>query len=168
MGRIFLEVQMKGLRKIKKFQIPKKGIQFSTKTILVYAITIAVLAFVVGFIIRVSLKTDYNGESSRQSYVEQSHGQSQNTETIKQKPDKTDWKLMLVNRENPIKQPLEVNPVKVGNNQYVDEKIQSQLKKMLDDARKAGVSPLICSSYRTEEKQKNLYENKISKNKKTA
>ena len=43
----------------------------------------------------------------------------------------------------------------------VDKRIAENLKNMLQDARKQGLDPIICSSYRTNSKQVQLYNNKV-------
>jgi D-alanyl-D-alanine carboxypeptidase len=47
------------------------------------------------------------------------------------------------------------------NGQAVDERCYPDLQKMLDDCRTAGLSPVICSSYRTQEEQNRLHKKKI-------
>ena len=47
------------------------------------------------------------------------------------------------------------------NNQQIDERAYPSLQEMMDDARAAGLSPLICSSYRTEFEQERLYREKV-------
>ena len=37
------------------------------------------------------------------------------------------------------------------------------LQEMMDDCRAAGLDPVICSSYRTQAKQQELYENKLQR-----
>ena len=74
-----------------------------------------------------------------------------------------DWQLILANPWNPIPKNFTVETESFNNGHSVDKRIFDDLEKMLDDARKEGLSPIICSSYRTPEKQKSLYKNKISK-----
>ena len=45
----------------------------------------------------------------------------------------------------------------------VDERCYPDLQDMMDACRAAGNDPLICSSYRTWEKQEQLFENKVSR-----
>ena len=72
----------------------------------------------------------------------------------------TDWNLILVNKNNKIPENYEVNLSDIENNK-VDSRIVEALKNMLADARKEGLNPIICSSYRTKSKQIQLYNNKI-------
>ena len=74
-----------------------------------------------------------------------------------------DWRLQLVNPWNPI--PEDYNPTltQLINGQAIDERCYPDLQEMMDDCRAAGLSPLICSSYRTWETQEALYENKVQR-----
>ena len=71
------------------------------------------------------------------------------------------WNLLLVNGENPMPEDYSVTLTALRNGQQVDERMYPALQEMMDDARAAGLSPLICSSYRTEIQQKHLYEEKV-------
>lgn len=76
--------------------------------------------------------------------------------------DRTQWNLILVNQWNLIPENYEVNVKYLNNGHAIDERAYSDLIDMLDDCRAAGLSPVICSSYRSMEKQKELYNNKIN------
>lgn len=67
------------------------------------------------------------------------------------------WELILVNPWNPIPESYSVSLVRLRNGQAVDERCYPDLQEMMDDCRLEGLSPLICSSYRTWEKQEQLY-----------
>lgn len=71
------------------------------------------------------------------------------------------WNLVLVNPWNPVPEDLSVTLTHLKNNQAVDERCYPDLQKMMDGCRAAGLSPRICSSYRTMEKQQRLYQNQI-------
>ncbi|OON96207.1 MAG: hypothetical protein ATN31_09975 [Candidatus Epulonipiscioides saccharophilum] len=75
--------------------------------------------------------------------------------------DDDDWQLRLINAKNPVPQEytLEVAILKNGNK--VDERIYPFLKEMFDDARAAGMYPVVTSGYRTNAEQKKLYDDKI-------
>lgn len=69
--------------------------------------------------------------------------------------------LTLVNFENKVPEDWQVDIVKLNNGQSVDRRIYRDLQEMMDDARAEGLKPLICSSYRTNEKQERLYNSKV-------
>ncbi len=73
-----------------------------------------------------------------------------------------EWKLLLVNRWNPLPEDYEVVLVDAPGGVQVDSRIYEPLIEMLDAATEAGVGPIVVSGYRTQEKQQQLYDEKIS------
>ena len=73
----------------------------------------------------------------------------------------SDWELLLVNKNHNVPEEYSVELEEVETVHQVDKRIAEPLKQMLSDARKEGLSPLICSSYRTNAKQQKLYNNKV-------
>ena len=71
-----------------------------------------------------------------------------------------DWELLLVNKKHKIPENYSMELEELEFAHKVDKRIVEPLKKMLADARKEGLSPIICSSYRTNDKQKQLYNSK--------
>ena len=81
---------------------------------------------------------------------------------IEVKIDKANmWNLRLVNPWNSLPKDFDVVLVGIGNGHYIDERAYDDLQKMLKDAKKAGMSMFVCSSYRTNAKQTTLYNNKV-------
>ena len=72
-----------------------------------------------------------------------------------------DWQLLLVNRWNPVPDGSAPTLTELKHGHAVDARAYPDLQEMLDACRAAGLEPTICSSYRTQEKQQELYENKI-------
>lgn len=90
-----------------------------------------------------------------------------NSQTVADTDSDSDEDLtVLVNADNPVPSDWKTDIVDLGKNQSVDRRAYDDLQKMLSDARKAGFNPLICSSYRTQEKQTKLFENKVRSYKK--
>ncbi len=73
------------------------------------------------------------------------------------------WNLILVNSQNPLPHNFSVELTQLRNGHAIDRRAYPDLQDMMDAARAQGLSPLICSSYRTAEKQQTLYENQIKK-----
>ncbi len=72
-----------------------------------------------------------------------------------------DWALRLVNRENPLRPDYEPPELtKLRNGHAVDSRAYPSLQAMMDAARAEGLQPLICFSYRTRDKQEELFEAK--------
>ncbi|MBR5868750.1 MAG: M15 family metallopeptidase [Clostridia bacterium] len=75
----------------------------------------------------------------------------------------TDWNLLLVNRWHTVPQDFSVDLTKLRNGHAIDRRAYSDLQAMMDAMRAAGLSPLICSSYRTHEDQEKLYADQTAK-----
>ena len=73
-----------------------------------------------------------------------------------------DWNLILVNKDNSIGEDYEVETKIIEGEHKCDYRIIDSLKEMLKDARKQGLDPIICSSYRTTKKQKSLFTQKVN------
>lgn len=73
------------------------------------------------------------------------------------------WKLLLVNPWNEIPEDHSVELTWLKNNQAVDSRCYEDLQQMMDDCRADGLEPLICSSYRTMEKQMKLYNDMVER-----
>ncbi len=78
--------------------------------------------------------------------------------------DDTEWNLTLVNKWNPIPDNYEINLVEVPGGEKVDERIYEPLMEMLEAAKEGNWDqlPMVVSGYRTQEKQQQLYDEKIA------
>lgn len=80
---------------------------------------------------------------------------------VKEEKELRDELLMLVNYKNKIPEDWEVNLIPLNDQQSIDRRAYQALQDMLNDAKKAGLEILVCSSYRTYDKQKELFVNKV-------
>ena len=79
-------------------------------------------------------------------------------------PHASDWNLILVNPWNSVPEDYTVTLREIGNGQSVDERCADDLMDMLADCKaRSGVTPVVCSSYRTQAKQQSLYDNKVKR-----
>lgn len=78
------------------------------------------------------------------------------------RPETRDWNLILVNPRHKLPHDFSVDLIELKNGHAVDRRAYPALQAMMDDARSQGLSPLICSSYRTREKQQELYTRQVS------
>ena len=79
-------------------------------------------------------------------------------------PARTDERyLTLVNPWNPLPEDYAFTAKQLSNGHSVDERCYPDLQEMMDACRSAGLSPVICSSYRSWEKQQDLFRNKVSR-----
>jgi D-alanyl-D-alanine carboxypeptidase len=74
-----------------------------------------------------------------------------------------DWRLLLVSPKNSLPEDFTVKLTKLANDHAVDERCYPDLQQMMDDCRAEGLHPVICSSYRTNKKQQQLFDNKVKK-----
>ena len=72
-----------------------------------------------------------------------------------------DWNLILVNPWNPVPEDYEADLMAVQSGHYVDARCYPDLQRMLDDCSEAGLYPLICSSYRTQQMQQELFDERV-------
>lgn len=73
------------------------------------------------------------------------------------------WNLLLVNPWNELPEGFSVELRELGDGEAVDERAYPDLQAMLDDARAEGLSPIVCSSYRTREKQQELFVRRVGR-----
>lgn len=72
------------------------------------------------------------------------------------------WSLVLTNESHPVPENIKVGLKEIdGTGESVDERIYEPLMKMLDAMRKQGMDPVVCSGFRTKEKQAELFEQQI-------
>ena len=68
------------------------------------------------------------------------------------------WNLILVNSWNKLPDSYEVRLTSLANGHFIDSRCYPALTQMMADCRSAGLDPLICSSYRSMEKQRSLFQ----------
>ncbi len=71
--------------------------------------------------------------------------------------------LTLVNPWNELPEDWQVDLVTLSNGLQIDRRCYDALQEMMDACREAGYEPLICSAYRTQETQQDLFNNKVAK-----
>lgn len=81
--------------------------------------------------------------------------EAKRAEQIKHEEERP-WNLMLVNTSHPMEEGY-VPELATVENMQVDVRIKDALEKMLKDARKAGVNPIICSAYRSIQRQTQIF-----------
>lgn len=72
------------------------------------------------------------------------------------------WCLILTNAEYPVPEDYEVELEAIpGTEQSVDKRIYEPLIAMIGDMKDQGLSPIVCSGYRTLDKQEKLFNRKV-------
>ncbi|MCR4685346.1 MAG: M15 family metallopeptidase [Lachnospiraceae bacterium] len=91
--------------------------------------------------------------------------ETEDAKTQNEESDQTDqrdnWRLILVNKQNPVPADYEVKLTDISGTMQVDERIATDLAAMLRAAKDDGVSLSIVSAYRDMDKQTKLFEAKI-------
>lgn len=73
------------------------------------------------------------------------------------------WQLRLVSAAHPLPEDFEVPELtKLKGGHAIDSRVYPALQQMMDDCRAAGLNPVICSSYRTHDKQEGLFRKKVN------
>lgn len=80
---------------------------------------------------------------------------------LEKQPD--EWNLILVNQWNPIDRNYEIDLIELNNGHSIDRRAYPDLQDMMDDARAEGLKPILCSSYRSNQKQRDLFANQVNK-----
>ncbi len=71
------------------------------------------------------------------------------------------WNLILVNGENPVPDNWVIpETTELSDGRLIDSRIYPDLQEMFDDARAAGLSPVVSSGYRSYETQQQLWDEK--------
>lgn len=130
----------------------------SNHTFIAVAAIIAVMVIIVGY-----LTSQFVGRSPAvQSNAAASNSDIKSTSSEEILEDEP-WALILVNKWTPVPDGYENDIVfeKLRYDQSVDVRIYDSLQKMMDDCRADGLSPMVCSGYRSQEKQQELLNDKI-------
>lgn len=85
--------------------------------------------------------------------------EEQPEEQEEEKPvvDLNSWELLLVNEDNPLPEDFTVDTEEVQGTFKMDARIADTVKQMIADAKEEGVDLMICSSYRSVDRQKQLF-----------
>ena len=87
------------------------------------------------------------------------------TEEVKEEKrniDPDDWRLILVNKQNPVPSDFDVELANINGSIYADKRIIADIYEMIDAASEDGVDLMICSAYRSYDRQRTLFNNKIN------
>ena len=79
-------------------------------------------------------------------------------------PQEEEWNLTLVNSRHPLPENYspELSPID-GNGEQFDSRASGSLQAMLDKMREEGLSPVVCSGYRSRDLQQTLFDNRVER-----
>ena len=75
--------------------------------------------------------------------------------------DKNDWKLILLNADHPIPDDYELLLADLGDGQQFDMRAVGSAAGHARCGQSTGLSPVVCSAYRSEERQEELFEEQV-------
>lgn len=113
-----------------------------------------------------AVRNDIREDGSRGNEIEESveaaDYEMERQEELVIKPEDM-WCLILTNAEYPVPEDYAVTLKDVpGTDQKIDERIYEPLMNMLEAMKAEGLSPVVCSGYRTLDKQEKLFNRKVS------
>ena len=144
------------------------GANISKKiSIMVFSIILCIAILITGICVSVHLtKKDDTNSESQQTQSQDVAVQEEATEEItsQQPPKEREWNLILVNPQNTIPDGYadSITLTQLQNGQAIDSRCYPDLQEMMDACRADGLSPLIVSSFRSNETQESLYNRKIN------
>ncbi len=144
----------------KKMQIKQRRVKRKKILINFFIIFIIILIFLMGYI--------YGKIQKRGELVVEKTEESVNNEAIEvvelAEEEIKDWRLILVNKDNPVPEDYEFELASIDKNRKFDKRAIKQLNQMMDDIRKDGISNIwVQSSYRDIKLQEELYNNSVKK-----
>lgn len=81
---------------------------------------------------------------------------------IPEKTNEIDWRLILVNKWNPLPEGHSIETIELSNGERVDKRIYEPLARMFRDMEADGVYPIVVSGYRTWQDQEQIMNDKIA------
>ena len=112
--------------------------------------------------VRNDIREDGTRGNEIEESVEAADYEMERQEELVIKPEDM-WCLILTNAEYPVPEDYAVTLKDVpGTDQKVDERIYEPLMNMLEAMKEEGLSPVVCSGYRTLDKQEKLFNRKVS------
>lgn len=127
------------------------------------AVFLAVLIVGIIFIVKGCRNKKQEQDQQQQQAAETLARQDDQQEPAAAKPSAADNELLtLVNPWNPLPSDWEVDLVDLSNGSQIDRRCYDALQEMMDACRDAGYEPLICSAYRTQETQQELFDKKVA------
>lgn len=156
--------------------------RFPCRTVIIWSVTtlisVPVCLFCVLMYLNFSLiKDNQKGKEDivqMQAQIEDTIGQIEEAraaleelvkiEFVEEKPFVSQWNVILVNELYPLEKGFKVKLAKMSGGRLVDERIKADLEAMFKAMREEGLQPMICSGYRSLQKQESLFEESVAEN----
>lgn len=109
---------------------------------------------------QISISEILNAQDDDDESIEQEDGEESLSGSVQFSAD--DWNLMLVNKQHPIPDNYTFATAQISSGgKLCDERILSPLKQMVEAAARDGVSLVVCSPYRSNNRQEMLFARKV-------
>lgn len=109
---------------------------------------------------QISISEILNAQDDDDESIEQEDGEESLSGSAQFSAD--DWNLMLVNKQHPIPDNYTFATAQISSGgKLCDERILSPLKQMVEAAARDGVSLVVCSPYRSNNRQEMLFARKV-------
>jgi D-alanyl-D-alanine carboxypeptidase len=105
-------------------------------------------------------ESDATPVSSSEEASSEPEPESQADEPVAEPVDKSEWNLLLVNKQNMLPDDFMVELEKVVDDFRVDKRIKDPLLRLFAAAKEDGIVLMVCSAYRAPEYQEQLFSNK--------
>ncbi len=130
------------------------------KIILILILCISII--LVGFLL-IKLRSDSNVIEETSSNSEDIEEQNVIEVILPTRKEINDWRLVLVNKENPLPKDFTIELENIDSTKQFDKRAIGELTQMIQDMKSSGISNIwVQSAYRSIEYQKTLYDNKIN------
>ena len=114
-----------------------------------------------------TLETSTNIETNKDTNIKNNENiniENSNKEEDNQNIENDDWKIILVNSENPLPEDYQIELANIDKTRKFDKRAIGELNNMILAMRNSGISNIwVQSAYRTIEYQQQLYNNSIKK-----
>ena len=127
----------------------------------IFLVIVLFLIILTIIILKFKNKKENSTEVYSSDIIEENENEIENQKIKEIDSDINDWDLILVNKDNTIPEDYVVNTVKIENKYEIDSRIKEATEKMLEEARRNGLKPVVCSAYRSTKYQTNLFNKKV-------
>ena len=134
--------------------------------VLIFSISIITIG-IIGIISSRYKKMEKENNEERSEVLEVNSQSEENNSievVVPAKKEITDWRLRLVNKENPLPKDYKIELSNIDKTRQFDKRAIGELNNMLKDMKARGVQNVwVQSAYRSVEYQQNLYDKSINK-----
>ena len=135
------------------------------KIIAICVLVFSIIIITIGIVRIISSKNKKISKESEETTINTQAEENNTIEVVLPvKKEITDWRLTLVNKENPLPEDYKIELSNIDKTRQFDKRAIGELNTMLKDMKAQGIQNIwVQSAYRSVEYQQNLYNNSINK-----